>query len=362
MADLVVIDGTDVVRDSRSVINANFAALNADAATAATHAGRVDNPHGVTADQLGLSGVAAHLSRTDNPHGVTAAQVGISNAVTLAKVTESGGLPLWDGAAWPGGSGGSGGVGRELLTANRTYYVRVDGNDANNGLTDTAEGAFATIQKAADVVMMLDLGIYSVTIRVGAGTYAQSTTLGKLIGAGSVTIDGAGMVNTIIAPTTGTAFTVNGVGWVVSNMRLAPVASGHCIVAFAGSALSFGSVDFGPVTGPGLYHINCMGGRVSAIGDYKISGSATVHWLTIWQGIIEVVGRTVTITGTPAFSVAFAQAERLGMIRVNGNTFVGSATGSRYLAQSNSLIFTIGGVNYLPGNAAGTTGTGGLYA
>ncbi|WP_312281460.1 glycine-rich domain-containing protein [Oscillibacter sp.] len=51
-----------------------------------THAGRTDNPHGVTPAQIGAdpsgsaaavqANLAAHAGRTDNPHGVTAAQIG----------------------------------------------------------------------------------------------------------------------------------------------------------------------------------------------------------------------------------------------------------------------------------------------
>ena len=63
--------------------------------------------------------------------------------------------------------------GRELLTANRTYYVRTDGSNSNDGLADTAGGAWLTLQYAYEYVANnLDLGGFIVTINVADGTHA----------------------------------------------------------------------------------------------------------------------------------------------------------------------------------------------
>ncbi len=70
----------------------------------------------------------------------------------------------------------SGGV-REQLTANRAYFVRADGNDANDGLDNTAGRAFASIQRALDVVGALDLATFTATILVNDGTYAITAAL-----------------------------------------------------------------------------------------------------------------------------------------------------------------------------------------
>ncbi|TKT73671.1 DUF2793 domain-containing protein [Afipia massiliensis] len=67
--------------------------------------------------------------------------------------------------------------GREVLTANRTYYVRTDGSNSNDGLSNASGGAFLTLQKAIDIVAALDLSIYNVTIQVGSGTYTSGAAV-----------------------------------------------------------------------------------------------------------------------------------------------------------------------------------------
>ena len=74
-------------------------------------------------------------------------------------------------------------------------------------------------------------------------------------------------------------------------------------------------------------------------------------------------GVKANVSGTPAFSTAFATATRLGVINVGNITFTGSATGTRYDVVLNSVIDTSGGgANFFPGDVAGTTATGGQYA
>jgi hypothetical protein len=72
---------------------------------------------------------------------------------------------------------------REMLAADRDYYVNATlGSDSNTGLTSGA-GAFATIQKAVDVVCdTLDLQKYDVVINVAAGTYAEEISLRRYVG------------------------------------------------------------------------------------------------------------------------------------------------------------------------------------
>ncbi len=82
-----------------------------------------------------------------------------------------------------------------------TYYVRTDGADTNDGLSNSAEGAFKTITKAAEIVNVGD------TVLVQAGTYDEQVTLSKsgtessritFEGVGAVIIEGGTRVNAVV--------------------------------------------------------------------------------------------------------------------------------------------------------------------
>lgn len=78
---------------------------------------------------------------------------------------------------------------REKLTANRTYYVRADGSDSNDGLADSAGGAFLTPGRAIQAIQGLDMGGYSVLVQFGAGAFGLTTIESFLSGTG-VTFQG----------------------------------------------------------------------------------------------------------------------------------------------------------------------------
>jgi len=266
------------------------------------------------------------------------------------------------GAVVEVGAGAAGG--REVLTANRSYYVRTDGSDSNDGLADTSGGAFLTQQKAVDVVAGLDLSIYNVTINCGAGTFTGAVTLKRLTGSGLVTVKGAGP-STIVSVNSNNCFAAldGAVNWRLQDMKLTVTTVGSAIYVDNKSYIQFAGIDFGAVPGGGR-HLEAAGGaKLEAVGNYSISGGGQIHMLSTWGGIVAVVGKTVTLTGNPAFSTAFVYASRLAMISANGNTYSGAATGPRYLSDNNSIVFTNGGgANYFPGNAAGSVTSGGIYS
>lgn len=255
---------------------------------------------------------------------------------------------------------------RELLTANRIYYVRTDGSNSNNGLANTSGGAFLTIQKAWDTLVTIDLNGFTVTIKLGnTGTFTTGLNATVSPVGGNVIIEGDTVTpaNTIISTTSADAVALACVGnLTVQSCELRTTTSGSGLAPkAAGARITIGSgMRFGACAD---YHIRAQNnGYVFCANNYTITGAAQCHMLATLAGQVEMASITVTVSGTPAFSSAFAVASLLGAISAFSITYSGSATGSRYSASMNGAIQTYGGgASYFPGNSAGTTATGGQY-
>jgi hypothetical protein len=260
---------------------------------------------------------------------------------------------------------------REQLAANRTYYVRTDGSDGNNGLVNSSAGAFLTIQKAIDSAAALDLSIYNVTIQVADGTYTGAVTVtGPWVGSGSVTLQGNTTTPGNVVITTSVAgaaaLSVQSSGRLsVTGLKLVSSGAGATagLRSSAGSAvLVTGAMDFGAANRQ--MQANGSGSITFASGvAYNISAGAVTHIFCSSSGNVAIEGCTITTTGTVAFSSAFVTSSFLGVVFIDSNNFAGaSATGSRYSITANGVVYTAGAATtYLPGNAAGSTASGGQY-
>lgn len=251
---------------------------------------------------------------------------------------------------------------REILTANRTYYVRTDGNNNNSGLDNTAAGAFLTIQKAANVALnTLDTDGYTVTIQVATGTYAAGASVGRpLVGGGILVFNGdqTTPTNVLISGSSACFFISNSPSPVrITGFKL--VATGNtCIYAANGSDVVFGAINFGA---SGTHLFANQRSTIQAIGNYTVSASSGTHVMSQFQSIAHISNVVVTLTGTPAFASSFANCDHLSYINWSGVTFSGTATGNRYIVDMLSVMFgTSGNMNFLPGNVAFSTGNGAL--
>ena len=247
---------------------------------------------------------------------------------------------------------------RETLTADRIYYVRTDGDDTNNGLTDDAAGAFLTIQAAIDAAVAIDGRVFNITIQLRDGTYAGAVISSPFMTKGVVKI--LGNVTTPANVITDRIQAGNGAALLVESLKLTSASSFNLYVYNNGS-IQFKDVQFDTATAA---HMRASaGGILQAVGNYSIVGAAPAHWQVILSGAILVGGRTITLTGTPNFSTAFADAAINGSMETYSNVFIGTASGKRYNITTNGSIQTYGAsTTAFPGTIAGTLATGGVYA
>jgi hypothetical protein len=262
-------------------------------------------------------------------------------------------------------------VWREKLVAARTYYVRTDGSDSNTGLVDSAGGAFLTIQKAMTTVGGLDFAGQTVTISVADGTYtAGFDFVSPWVGGGHLILEGdtTTPANALVDIATGDVFKISvpppGT-FTIRGFKL-DTPDGTCINHVSTGTININNINFATTTSWQMA-ATAPGGVISSIGgSLTISGSAGAFILAFGGGSFLIQGSTITLTGTPAFSVAFVWATRTGFISADGITFSGSATGTRYLIDAGGTIYTSGGgATYFPGNSAGSGGTttgGGFYS
>lgn len=252
---------------------------------------------------------------------------------------------------------------RPRLRADRTFYVRSTGNDANQGLTATS--AFKTIEAALKQLPGLRSQGFAVTIDIGPGSWTSLVLdPSKLGDVRRLTLKGSGS-DTIIGGT-GTAIQIN---YLKGDLRL--------------QNLSLMQADSGGLKVTSSERVQCedVTFYIYASADLIVSENSTLE-ITGYTDICNPngkAGRTLfrtarggqlIVSGT--LTVADAVSVTPAAVQASGNSYMefgcvinggAKATGPRYSAGQNSYIYVAGaGANYLPGNAAGSVITGGGYA
>jgi hypothetical protein len=264
-----------------------------------------------------------------------------------------------------------GGV-REQLEATRNYYVRTDGNDSNDGLTNNAAGAFLTPQVAVNAYQALDCNGYDVYINVADGTYTDKNFYitnrvgqGNLYLVGNITTPSSVHINFTTASTLVAAITAighpAGSKIYISGFKLTGSGSSGIFVFNGSNIVINGPMEFGAFAYFGIFIT--LGGYLENLAAWTISGSCMRFLYVNRAGFFQCnTALTYTLTGTPNWSGNFVQMTNLGGAFWGQATFSGACTGKRYLMELNAVMNTNGGgANYFPGDVAGTTATGGQY-
>lgn len=247
------------------------------------------------------------------------------------------------------------GIGRELLTTSRIYYVRTDGNDGNDGLSNTPAGAFRTPQRAWDEVSQkIDIGGQAVTINISGTTYSAGITDANSPAVGGRVLiigDPATPSNVGIANSGGDCFEISGSMVTIRGIKMSNT-NGSCIHAYREGVVNIENVEFGACNEAHIF-VDNQGQAILSAG-YRVSGPAPTHWLAHTGGLITGGGRTITFIGTPNFSNAFAYALRGGIIENISNVYSGAVTGIKFVVDANGTLYTgSNDVTLLPGTLPG---------
>jgi len=248
------------------------------------------------------------------------------------------------------------------------YFVRPDGSDSNNGLSNDSTGAFQTIQRAVDHVLdSIDFGGYPVTIQVGDGTYTAPVDInGPQVGGGGLRIIGnrENPEKVVIATTDVDCIAAKQIAVEVAGLELRTDVTGNCLHIAEYAHVTFGNIRFGPCA---RTHINGHRYGICICGsDYTITGPAQFHYHAKEGSGMFIDTRMVTIETSffadkHFFEGAFAAAENLGLLFVR-TEFSGSARGIRYRVRGNAVLDADGkGEDFFPGTKDGILETGGIY-
>lgn len=252
---------------------------------------------------------------------------------------------------------------KRYLTETLHVYISPSGSDVSG---DGSQGnPWATHQFAYDwIVRNINLNGYDATIHFAPGTYTTPFM-------GFVEPEGMGFINFVGDVVTPSNCLVQVAGTCFQNYAGKIGVSGLKLVATAGWGLyssqrseiyTRGLMEFGACTSG---HVQAsFGGLLRFNANYIISGGAPYHMMGETGGNIVLTGITATLTGTPAFSSAFARVgSNSNIYRAGAQVWSGAATGTRYSAVMCGAIYTGGsGSDYFPGSVAGSVATGGQYA
>ena len=258
-------------------------------------------------------------------------------------------------------------IGRTTLTTNTTYYVSTTGNNTTG---DGSSGnPWQTVQYALNfLITKMDLSGYTVTIQCADGTYANAIVVSEWVGGGKIIVQGdPGNMNSVIFSANNciTSTTPISGEFSIAYVKFTGAGSGNLSLNGGGGILTYGNVNF---AGSPTWHMwsNFPGARIRPNANYTISAAPTNNHIALFGGNWSSSGSiTITISGTPAWGNAFVTVQNASVCEFGTPTvtFSGSATGSRYNVSANGVIQTYGQAStWLPGNAAGTTATGGQYA
>jgi hypothetical protein len=268
---------------------------------------------------------------------------------------------------------------REVLASTRNFYVRTDGSDSNNGLSNTAGGAFLTVDKAIAVgSSTLDIGGQIFNINIADGAYGTCTLLDwvgtspdqyvNIIGNTTTPANVTFTSTTSFVPPIACFSTTK--AWKLQGIKL--IASGAAaftpLLWVIGNSCNVrvSNMDFGAARTDSPQICVEAGGFLDFVGSNNFSGATAGYMILADQaGMVATNGATTYVfSNNPNYSSSTINSSKGGVVNMPSATFTNGATvtGTRFVNDSGGGINTSGGgANYFPGNVAGTTTAPGWY-
>ena len=233
----------------------------------------------------------------------------------------------------------------EKLTADRTYYVRVDGSDSNTGLVNSAGGAFLTIQKAVDTALTLNCNKFKVTINLGNGTYTAGIRLiGRLRNAYDsanrpfqIIGDSVTPANVVISTTSNTALTLWDAGLYLEGVTLQTTTGGYGMLVQHQSNLELGHIRFGNVAGE---MIACQySSAIEVNGTTDVVGDANSFCHVTKDSIVSFSNQTINFSkpGGNSFS-SYVWGLNNASVECDGCTLTGAIIAGNSTIHDHSFL------------------------
>ncbi len=215
----------------------------------------------------------------------------------------------------------------------RTFYVRKDGSDSNDGLSNTSGGAFLTIQRAVNAAYSIDARGSVVQIRIADGTYAEGVNIyGRPVGAFDngdqplrIIGNETNPENVVINPTGQDAVRIGDKATVLlAGLAIGTTTSGTGLLVSNGAQVHHRNLRF---LACATETIGAFGHcSVIAIGNTTVVGASGGFVHATNKAIVGFSGRTLTFVGTPTFTT-YLWGINDASIYLDSATIVGKANG-----------------------------------
>lgn len=246
------------------------------------------------------------------------------------------------------------GAGKEVVTSARTYYVRTDGDDNNDGLSNTSGGAWLTVQHALDFVSQNLIAQAEITIQLADGTYSGNVFAVSPEGTAGITVVGNVSTPTNTKLTSSSGSTVVGarganVGFNSLEIEATGTFSGAVFAANPGSIISLNAC----VLSATLYLVQASRNATVTVAGAMSLKAAPIGLAANTGGVIVAIGSaTFQFISTPNYADAFIKSDTNGVVNLTGASTSGSMTGVKYKLTTGGK-FTPTGLT-VTGSSAGT--------